>query len=120
MEQKNGARELGTSNRRNLKVNLCRLLKARENPAEALVPFGWWAARALRKFQSTPIERVMMTVTVAETARQPAWTTDIHEQSPGGGYCDEHLTCIALFNAAVSGRRYYTHFANEEIEVYGG
>ena len=66
MEQKNGAREVQATGR-SLKVNLCRLLKAQENPAEVLVlSLCGGQLEALRKFQSSSIEQVTITITMAE------------------------------------------------------
>lgn len=68
MEQKNGAREVQATGR-SLKVNLCRLLKAQENPAEVLVlSLCGGQLEALRKFQSSAIEQVTIIITMAERA----------------------------------------------------
>ena len=78
--QKHGGREV-QSTRRNLKVNLCRLLKAQENPAEMLVlSFCGGQLEALRKFQSSAIEQVKITIKMTEIAAAAVilWTADIY------------------------------------------
>lgn len=77
-----GAREV-QSTRRNPKVNLCRLLKAQENPAEMLVCVWCLCGgqlEALRKFQASAIEQVKITIKMTEIAAATVilWTADIY------------------------------------------
>lgn len=75
-----GAREV-QSTRRNLKVNLCRLLKAQENPGEMLMlSLCGGQLEALRKFQASAIEQVKITIKMTEIAAATVilWTADIY------------------------------------------
>lgn len=110
----------GISNGRNPKVNLFRLSKALENPANVLVPsLHGGQLEVLGKSQGSAIEQVTITIKMTATAAAAAaatmvWTADIYAPFVGGGYCDKPLTCIILFNTAVTERcHYYAHFRNE-------